>query len=38
MKRKTIIISDLHLASPDAEYEKLLKFLKINTGEKIILN
>ena len=38
MKRKTIIISDLHLWAPDAQHQRLLKFLEKNTCENLILN
>lgn len=38
MKRKTIIISDLHLWAPDAQPQKLLKFLEKNTCDTLILN
>ncbi len=38
MKRKTIIISDLHLWTPDAQPEKLLKFLEKNPTKKLIMN
>lgn len=38
MKRKTIIISDLHLATPDAQPQKLLKFLEKHPCETLILN
>jgi len=38
MKRKTIIISDLHLSTPDAQPQKLLKFLEKHSCETLILN
>jgi UDP-2,3-diacylglucosamine pyrophosphatase LpxH len=38
MKWKTIIMSDLHLGARQSQTEKILKFLKENKSEKIILN
>lgn len=38
MHYRTIIISDLHLGSPDAKYKELKKFLKENTCDTLILN
>jgi len=38
MKRKTIIISDLHVWTPDAQPQKLLKFLGKNPCDTLILN
>lgn len=38
MEYKTIIISDLHLWTPDAQPQKLLKFLEKNPCKTLILN
>ena len=38
MKYKTIIMSDLHLGSRQSQTDKILKFLKENKTEKLILN
>lgn len=38
MKLRTIIISDLHLWTPDAQPQKLLKFLENHPCETLILN
>lgn len=38
MKRKTIIISDIHLWMPEANHDLLLNFLKKNTCENLIIN
>jgi UDP-2,3-diacylglucosamine pyrophosphatase LpxH len=38
MKWKTIIMSDLHLGARQSQTEKILKFLKENKSEKLILN
>lgn len=38
MKYKTIVISDLHLSTPDAQPDRLLKFLEKNPTKNLILN
>jgi len=38
MKWKTIIMSDLHLGARQSQTEKILKFLKENSAETLILN
>lgn len=38
MKFKTIIVSDIHLWTPDSKYQKVLNFLKKNSCENLILN
>jgi UDP-2,3-diacylglucosamine pyrophosphatase LpxH len=38
MKWKTIIMSDLHLGARQSQTHKILKFLKENKAEKLILN
>lgn len=38
MKSKTIIISDLHLWSPDAKYHQLIDFLQTHPCENLVLN
>ena len=38
MHYRTIIISDLHLGSPDSKHQKILNFLEENSADKLILN
>ena len=38
IKWKTIIMSDLHLGARHSQTDKIIKFLKENSSEKIILN
>jgi len=38
MKRRTIVISDLHLPTPDAKPDRLLAFLENHPCETLIIN
>jgi UDP-2,3-diacylglucosamine pyrophosphatase LpxH len=38
MNWKTIIMSDLHLGAKQSQTDKILKFLKENKSQKLILN
>ncbi|MCF7835312.1 UDP-2,3-diacylglucosamine diphosphatase [Candidatus Gracilibacteria bacterium] len=38
MKFNTIIMSDIHLGTPDSKYQQVLDFLKKNTFKNLILN